>query len=207
MFMTEVEEVLHEDTKEKKQIAVSSKFMNRRLNQDSKFYSKRELKKLNGETKVYNLKEPMSWKKFQSLSDDMQDLYLSGLYETYHVSVAKLATMFQISGSHLIKYLHKKHFQKFQIPERGHKMSKSQVEEFESFLNMFKPVTPDDKPTATSEPVSVNKVSHNVNQIPAQVNRLSLGYDGEINLDEIVTYLQLVLGEKFTGHLDIQFTR
>lgn len=208
--MNEIQELFQDDEKVKKKIAISSKHKNIKINHNKKFYSKKELNKMNGEMQICNLKAPMTWKAFCKLSYDLQDMYLSGLQDTYNVTVSKIAEMFNKSSGCVRNHILSKNLSSFKFQGKGHKMSKEDEVEWDKFLNQYRPLTIDDKEKIDQEfqsQVSQDESNLPVNTTPAKINRLNIGYDGEINLDDVIAYIQLVLGDKFTGHLDISFTR
>ena len=51
---------------------------------------------MNGECKVYRLKEPVGWEEFNSWPDDIQKQYLQQLMENYGVGTRDLAGMFGV---------------------------------------------------------------------------------------------------------------
>lgn len=69
--------------------------------------TKKELKKMNGEVKKYNLTQPMIWAEFRAMPIDLQRKYIKMLQDGYHVSNAMLAEMFGIVPHSVERYLAK----------------------------------------------------------------------------------------------------
>lgn len=66
----------------------------------SDYMTKKELKAMNGEVKSYRLNDPMTWKEFKKLPDDIKVAYIKSLREKYAVPDKDLAEAMGInSGS------------------------------------------------------------------------------------------------------------
>ena len=57
----------------------------------SDYMTKKELKAMNGEVKSYHLNDPMTWKEFKKLPDDIKVVYIKSLREKYAVPNKNLA--------------------------------------------------------------------------------------------------------------------
>lgn len=57
----------------------------------SDYMTKKELKAMNGEVKSYRLNDPMTWKEFKKLPDDIKVVYIKSLREKYAVPDKDLA--------------------------------------------------------------------------------------------------------------------
>lgn len=96
--------LFHSDCREKKNIARSSR--NKRTHNGksgrvkfpSDYMTKKELNAMNGEVKSYRLNEPMSWKEFKALPDDIKVTYIKLLRDKYGVTDAKIAEMMGINN-------------------------------------------------------------------------------------------------------------
>lgn len=66
--------------------------------------SKKELEKMNGETKTYRLKDPIKWAEFKEMPDDIKVMYIKGLRERFDCTDIALAQMFGIARSTLLHY-------------------------------------------------------------------------------------------------------
>jgi hypothetical protein len=59
--------------------------------------SKKELQKMNGEVKRYRLNDPMAWKEFKSMPDDLKITYIKLLRKKFNVPGSHIAKMMGIS--------------------------------------------------------------------------------------------------------------
>ena len=58
----------------------------------SDYMTRKELKAMSGEVKSYNINEPMKWKEFKALPDDIKIVYIKALREKFGVSDKKIGT-------------------------------------------------------------------------------------------------------------------
>ena len=98
-----------EDSIEKKNIARSSRGKRTHCGKrggvkfPSDFMSKKELKAMNGEVKSYKMHDPMSWKEFLALPDDLKKEYVKYIRERFKATDTALADAFGVSLSHFCK--------------------------------------------------------------------------------------------------------
>jgi hypothetical protein len=59
--------------------------------------TKKELQKMNGETKSYRMNEPIKWEDFRSMPDDIQVMYIKLLRQKFNVPDRKIAEMMGIT--------------------------------------------------------------------------------------------------------------
>lgn len=59
--------------------------------------SKKELEKMNGEVKRYRLNDPMDWKEFKSMPDDLKITYIKLLRQKFNVPGTQIAKMMGIN--------------------------------------------------------------------------------------------------------------
>lgn len=59
--------------------------------------SKKELQKMNGECKSYRLNDPMAWKEFKSMPDDLRITYINLLRKKFNVPGSHIAKMMGIN--------------------------------------------------------------------------------------------------------------
>lgn len=101
--------VMIEDSIEKKSIARSSRGKRTHCGKrggvkfPSDFMSKKELKAMNSEVKSYKIHDPMSWKEFLSLPDDLKKEYVKYIRERFKATDTALADAFGVSLSHFCK--------------------------------------------------------------------------------------------------------
>lgn len=72
------------------------------------YLTKKELEKMNGETKTYRLKDPMKWAEFKEMPDDIKVMYIKGLRERFDCTDAALAQMFGVAKSTLCHFFKEK---------------------------------------------------------------------------------------------------
>lgn len=61
--------------------------------------SRKELNAMNGEVKSYRLNEPMSWKEFNEMPDDIKATYIKALQTKFNAPATALGKMFGVSRS------------------------------------------------------------------------------------------------------------
>ena len=98
------------DCREKKSTAASA-FKRRthtgkggRVRFPSDHLSKKELEKMNGETKSYRLNEPMSWQEFKAMPEDIQKMYLTLLIKKYNPSASDIGKMMGCCGQSVLNW-------------------------------------------------------------------------------------------------------
>ena len=115
--MNDVEFILKEDIKAKKQAGRGyyhkkngSKSKKCRLPSDS--LSKKEIEKMNGECKVYNLNKPMSYSNFCAMPVDLRIKYLEMLRDKFGANQTEISKMMGVAvttlSSHRAKFLDSK---------------------------------------------------------------------------------------------------
>lgn len=99
--MDDAEFVFHETNRERKVIGYGDKHKVRRggktvrLGHD--YMTPAQLRKMNGEMKVYEMNKPCKYNVFKFWPDDLKKEYLSGLFEKYDVSHKDIAEMLEVS--------------------------------------------------------------------------------------------------------------
>lgn len=63
----------------------------------SDYMTKKELKAMNGEVKSYRLNEPMTWKEFKKLPDDIKAMYIKSIREKYDIPDKYLAKVMGVN--------------------------------------------------------------------------------------------------------------
>ena len=63
----------------------------------SDYKTAKELRAMNGEVKSYKLNDPMSWKEFKVMPNDIKIAYIKALRKRYNVSDTKIAEMMCVS--------------------------------------------------------------------------------------------------------------
>ena len=148
--MNDVEFILKEDIKEKKQAGRGyyhkkngSKSKKCHLPSDS--LSKKEIEKMNGECKVYNLNKPMNYSNFCAMPVDLRIKYLEMLRDKFGANQTEISKMMGVAvttlSSHRAKFLDSKPVFK------SYKHSRLDVEAWNRFIN-----GEEDKDTVVAEP-------------------------------------------------------
>ena len=136
--MNDVEFILKEDIKEKKQAGRGyyhkkngSKSKKCRLPSDS--LSKKEIEKMNGECKVYNLNKPMSYSNFCAMPVDLQIKYLEMLRDKFGANQTAISKMMGVADTTLAS--HRAKFLDSKPVFRSYKHSRLAVEAWNKFIN------------------------------------------------------------------------
>lgn len=101
--MKDEEYLFHADVRGKKNIARSARNTRThcgksgRVKLPSDYMTKKELNAMNGEVKSYRLNEPMSWKEFKALPDDIKVTYIKLLREKFNCFDSAIAEMMGIN--------------------------------------------------------------------------------------------------------------
>lgn len=186
-------------------------------------------KKLNGEVKSYSMNRPMTWKEFQTYPDDLQETYLATLVDGFNVSMNQIGDMMDISNTTLNRLIKTKGFTKIHTTRGRRIVTEEDIQSWNEFLGDWPTgrysekyfggkFTKDSEEDMSDQEIaqgamklldqSASEETTSVeSKLVMEIDRFSIGYDGEINLNDVVAYLQLTLGDKFTGHLDISFRK
>ena len=226
-----------EDVKERKSMLSGarhkkngSKSRSCKLPYESLSYYQR--KKLNGEVKSYPMNRPMTWKEFQTYPDDLQETYLATLVDGFNVSMKQVGDMMGCCNTTLNRLIKNKNFTKINTSKGRRIVSQEDIDSWHEFLGDWLTGHYSEKyfggnltkgSEENAEDMSEQEIAEGANKLLEQsaseeikpteskpimeINRFTIGYDGEINLNDVVAYLQLTLGDKFTGHLDISFRK
>lgn len=101
--MRDEEYLFHSDCRDKKITARSARNTRThngrrgRVKLPSDYMTKKELNAMNGEVKSYRLNEPMSWKEFKELPDDIKVTYIKLLREKFNCFDSAIAEMMGIN--------------------------------------------------------------------------------------------------------------
>lgn len=69
-----------------------------RMKTPSDYLSRKERNKMNGDVNTYKLNEPMSWKEFKRMPDDIQSQYLKGIISKYDPDAIAMGQMFKTTA-------------------------------------------------------------------------------------------------------------
>lgn len=101
--MKDEEYIFHTDVAQKKSVARSGKY--RRTHNGSRgavkfpsdYLSKKELRNMNRDVKAYKLNEPMTWKEFKKMPDDLKRSYLDAITQRFNAPKTELTKMFGVN--------------------------------------------------------------------------------------------------------------
>lgn len=226
-----------EDVKERKSLLSGARHKkngskSRRCTLPSDNLSYYQRKKLNGEVKSYSMNRPMTWKEFQTYPDDLQETYLATLVDGFNVSMKQVGDMMGCCNTTLNRLIKNKNFTKINTSKGRRIVSQEDIDSWHKFLGDWPTGRYSEKyfgrkSTKDSEDLvkdisdleiaegamklTEQSASEEITPVESkhimEINRFSIGYDGEINLNDVLAYLQLTLGDKFIGHLDISFRK
>lgn len=115
--MNDIEFILKEDIKEKKKAGSGYRYKkngskSKKCTLPSDHLSKKEIEKMNGECKVYNLNKPMSYSNFCAMPVDLQIKYLEMLRDKFGANQTEISKMMGVApstlASHRYKFLNNK---------------------------------------------------------------------------------------------------
>ncbi len=136
--MNDVEFILKEDIKAKKQAGRGyyhkkngSKSKKCRLPSDG--LSKKEIEKMNGECKVYNLNKPMNYSNFCAMPVDLRIKYLEMLRDKFGANQTEISKMMGVADTTLAS--HRAKFLDGKPMFRSYKHSRLDAEAWNKFIN------------------------------------------------------------------------
>ena len=115
----------------KKKINGSKSKRSAKLSSD--YLTDKQLRERNGQVMTYNLNQPMGWKEFKMIPEDLQKEYIKTLVNKYELTQHALCEMFGITRVPLAALLDKLDLR--DIFPRGRKMSARKIIAFEEFLH------------------------------------------------------------------------
>ena len=136
--MNDIEFILKEDIKEKKKAGSGYRYKkngskSKKCTLPSDNLSKKEIEKMNGECKVYNLNKPMRYSNFCAMPVDLQIKYLEMLRDKFGANQTEISKMMGVAdttlASHRAKFLGSKPI------FRSYKHSSLNVEAWNRFVN------------------------------------------------------------------------
>ena len=136
--MNDVEFILKEDIKEKKQAGrgyyhKKNGSKNKKCHLPSDSLSKKEIEKMNGECKVYNFNKPMSYSNFCAMPVDLQIKYLETLRVKFGANQTDISKMMGVADTTLAS--HRAKFLDSKPVFRSYKHSRLDAEAWNRFIN------------------------------------------------------------------------
>lgn len=210
--MNDAEYLFRQDIKEKKSMLSGARSLKRgarskKCSLPSDSLTASQKRAMNGDVQVYRMNAPMTWNEFKKMPQEHQESYIVILKQKYGVNLPQLGAMFGVTNTTLNQYMKKHNFTLVDIHPHTKKMTSEQKVAWEKFLNSSTSETSEETTAenATSD-VSAPAIPVTTKQ-PMQVSEISVNFSGDINFEDIVTYLQLVLGDKPSGTLSISFKK
>ena len=177
----------------------------------SDYLTPKQWKERNGIMVTYHLSEPMDWKSFRAMPNDLQRQYLQGLVDRFNLTQAALAEMFHLSPHYLSKTLFNSGFS--QMFARGRKMSDAQLESFRAFCAGELQESPKTEPQNEDQTVVLRHqeapvaASFDAPATPAmQMTSVSATFEGAIDLTTIMNTLRFMVSDGSRGRVYIDVT-
>ena len=136
--MNDVEFILKEDIKEKKRTGSGYRYKkngskSKKCSLPSDHLSKKEIEKMNGECKVYNLNKPMNYSNFCAMPVDLRIKYLEMLRDKFGANQTEISKMMGVADTTLAS--HRAKFLDGKPVFRSYKHSRLDVEAWNKFIN------------------------------------------------------------------------
>ena len=136
--MNDVEFILKEDIKEKKRTGSGYRYKkngskSKKCSLPSDHLSKKEIEKMNGECKVYNLNKPMNYSNFCAMPVDLQIKYLETLRVKFGANQTDISKMMGVADTTLAS--HRAKFLDGKPVFRSYKHSRLDVKSWNRFIN------------------------------------------------------------------------
>ena len=136
--MNDVEFILKEDIKEKKRTGSGYRYKkngskSKKCSLPSDHLSKKEIEKMNGECKVYNLNKPMNYSNFCAMPVDLRIKYLEMLRDKFGANQTEISKMMGVADTTLAS--HRAKFLDGKPVFRSYKHSRLDVKSWNRFIN------------------------------------------------------------------------
>lgn len=169
----------------------------RRCPMSTDHMTEKQWKERNGKIVSVNFDRPTSWDNFRELSKGAQEEYLRNLSATYGANATNLAEMFDVSVSTIRRHIQSTGLDiKFQV---GHSMNGEQRAAWEMFLGGTAP-QPIPQPAPAPQQDSLPEIHVDTSM---RMNKFSMSFSGDINVDMIANSLKHILGGNATGQVEI----
>ena len=126
------------DVRDRKRVASMAKYKkngskSKKCSLPSDGMTKKQWTERCGELMSFNIKKPMTWEQFKSMSHDLQKEYVTNLTTTYRVGLPKVADMLGCCEASLRNYL-KRHIPDFVSGSSKGRLSKENMAAWTEFL-------------------------------------------------------------------------
>ncbi len=157
----------------------------------------KQWKERNGKIVSVSFYKPVSWDNFRELSKGAQEEYLRRLSAAFGANATNLADMFGVSVSTIRRHIQANGLDiKFHV---GHSMNADQRTAWENFLNGVEP-TPAAETSHGREPEPVPELHVDTSM---KMDRFSLSFSGDINIEMIANSLRHILGGNASGRVEV----
>lgn len=208
--MDDAQYAFYQDIKSRKQMLSGARGLKRGSRSktctlSSDYMTKGQLKKMNGEVKVYKMNSPMSWSEFKSMPAEHQEAYLKHLMNKFGVTYVQLGEMFGTSNTNIYQYVKKHNFRSVIDIKNSKRMNTEQLHLWYKFCH---PVEFVESQVYSEESNTEDTSSPAVSPMLecSNLQGITLNFDGHINFKNAISYFQKIIGESATGHLQISFS-
>lgn len=161
------------------------------------YMTAKQWKERNGKVVSVSFDKPTSWANFRELSKGTQEEYLRCLSTTYGANATNLAEMFDVSVSTIRRHIQSANLDvKFHV---GHSMNVEQRAAWKAFLGGVAP-QPIPQPASMPQREKPPEIHAGTSM---RMNRFSMSFSGDINVDMIANSLKHILGGDATGQVEI----
>ena len=182
--------------------------------------TQKQIERMNGPMSSYSLRTPMEWDNFKSMPSDLQKAYLSGLTQSYNVTVPRLAEMFGVCAPTVRKFLEANNLvEEVSLDATGkiRRMSKRDLMSWNTFLLGKDDIPVEESPagkdtgdnppdnTAEDDYIDQNTKALSPPEDKAHMQSLSFKIVGAIDLTGLMNTLRYMLGDDSSGELEITY--
>lgn len=205
------------DCLQKKRIAQQAKYRkcgskSKKCRMSTDYMTHKQWKERNGKVVSINLNQPISWETFKTLSKSTQEEYLQSLMADYNVNATSLADMFNVRPLTIRRLIQQNGLNvKFQV---GHSMNATQRKMWSQFISGGTAVKQEiklseERKNVTTVPLNrpscppVQKIIEQSKSEKMNMQKVSLSFCGQINVQTIANSLSQILGEDSIGEIEI----
>lgn len=207
--MNDVEYMLKQDIIEKKQAGRAVRYHNLTgkgaVRMPSDYMSKKEIESMNGDVKVYNLKQPMSREEFNSLDEDKQREYIKYLDDTYAPTNQMLSDLFGTSRGYISTLRQRLGISTLRSVGGGKEILRPQKKKFYAWLHWGQQENPEENSVKCAEFLESREDSSVVGEISDTDNALNQSPNFYVSVadftvcatpNELETMLKLLFGQE-----------
>ena len=180
------------------------------------YMTQKQWKERNGPVMSYAMNEPIAWESFKQMPKDLQEQYVKNLVEKYGATYTNLSELFEVSVTTIRKYFEKQEI----IPgcQVGHRMNAAQrvvwaeflgIEEEEESVEISEETEVPEEIVEDTAESEKEPETETVKLEPAksacEMNRFSVEFKGQIDVDMIANSLRMILGNTSNGKLRVEY--